>query len=282
MSEDNQHDVPFVHEVQRVTINHIKSIAPDLQVVHYFSDGCAGQYKNFKNFLNLCHHAEDFGVKADWTFFATSHGKSPCDGLGGTVKRLTARASLQWPQENQILSTTAMFEFCKEQIPVVKFELLLKEDLQEVRKVQEERFKIGRTVPGTRGYHFFEPLTANQLRYKKTSYDPQFTGTFSFQELEMLTCVALTDLGIMQYVACTYQGFWWIGLVTDRSLEYDDVQVRFMHPHGPKRTFYWPAKEETCWVPSQEIISTVEAPTTRNGRMYNISNADYDKIMSNV
>ena len=33
----------------------------------------------------------DFGVKAEWHFSATSHGK----GLGGTVKQLTARASLQ-------------------------------------------------------------------------------------------------------------------------------------------------------------------------------------------
>ena len=30
-------------------------------------------------------------------FFANSHGKQPCDGIGGTVKRLTAKASLQRP-----------------------------------------------------------------------------------------------------------------------------------------------------------------------------------------
>ena len=35
--------------------------------------------------------------------FATSHGKQPCDGIGGTVKRLTAKASLQRPINNQIL-----------------------------------------------------------------------------------------------------------------------------------------------------------------------------------
>jgi hypothetical protein len=61
----------------------------------YFSDGCAGQYKNCKNFINLCHHKEDFGIEAEWNFFATSHGKGPCDGVGGTVKRLAAKASLQ-------------------------------------------------------------------------------------------------------------------------------------------------------------------------------------------
>ena len=31
----------------------------------------------------------------EWHLFATSHGKSPCDGIGGTVKSSLARASLQ-------------------------------------------------------------------------------------------------------------------------------------------------------------------------------------------
>ena len=60
----------------------------------YFSDGAASQYKNRKNFLNLCFHKSDFGVPAEWHFSATSHGKGACDGLGGTVKCLAARASL--------------------------------------------------------------------------------------------------------------------------------------------------------------------------------------------
>jgi len=32
-------------------------------------------------------------VEAEWNFFATSHGKSPCEGTGGTVKRLVTPAS---------------------------------------------------------------------------------------------------------------------------------------------------------------------------------------------
>ena len=31
--------------------------------------------KNRKNFINLCHHEDDFGVPAEWHFSATSHGK---------------------------------------------------------------------------------------------------------------------------------------------------------------------------------------------------------------
>jgi hypothetical protein len=29
-------------------------------------------------------HSEDFGVPAELHFFVTSHGKSACDGVGGT------------------------------------------------------------------------------------------------------------------------------------------------------------------------------------------------------
>ena len=66
-----------------------------MKQIYYFSDGAASQYKNRKNFLNLCYHHTDFGIAAEWHFSATSHGKGACDGVGGTVKRLAARASLQ-------------------------------------------------------------------------------------------------------------------------------------------------------------------------------------------
>ena len=37
-----------------------------------------------------------------WHFYGTSHGKGPCDGLGGNVKRLAAKASLQATVTNSI------------------------------------------------------------------------------------------------------------------------------------------------------------------------------------
>ena len=58
--------------------------------MQYFSDGCGGQYKNKKHFLNLCHHKEYFKSNVSGIFFATSYGKSPCDGIGGTDPYLKA------------------------------------------------------------------------------------------------------------------------------------------------------------------------------------------------
>ena len=102
ISESNNHDAVEVHLFQTRRVACLKEKFGTISKMVYFSDGCAVQYKNCNNFLNLCNHESDFGVPAEWHFFATSHGKGPCDGIGGTVKRLATRASLQRPNEDLI------------------------------------------------------------------------------------------------------------------------------------------------------------------------------------
>ena len=36
--------------------------------------------------MELCSHKHDFGISAEWVFFATNYYESPCDGNGGAVK----------------------------------------------------------------------------------------------------------------------------------------------------------------------------------------------------
>jgi len=42
----------------------------------------------------VTYHEINFGIHAEWQFFATSHGKAACDGVGGIVKWLVSKASL--------------------------------------------------------------------------------------------------------------------------------------------------------------------------------------------
>ena len=112
--------------------------------------------------LNLCTHKDDFGIDPTWVFFATSHGKSPCDGIGGTVKRLTTHASLQRPYSDQILDVPSMMIFCKTNIPGIEFFYISKERMEEVRLELKGRFALGQTIPGTRSYHFFKPVSSNR------------------------------------------------------------------------------------------------------------------------
>ena len=104
ISDCLHHDTNAVYLYQKWFIAFLKSFLPiplQPKKMIYFSDGAASQYKNRKNFVNLCYHKDDFGISAEWHFSATSHGKGACDGLGGTVKRLAARASLQRPYSDQ-------------------------------------------------------------------------------------------------------------------------------------------------------------------------------------
>ena len=81
------------------------------ELIHNYTDGRAGQYKSLKSFCNSMFHKEDFGVDAKCHFFATSHGKSACDGVGAVVKYQACRASLQRTSENFITTPRDLFNF---------------------------------------------------------------------------------------------------------------------------------------------------------------------------
>ena len=84
-----------VHAFLGKVLSLIKDSWSTLQTCIYFSDGASSQYKDYKNFANLCHHASDFQLAAKRDFFPLPHGKSLCNGIGGTVKHLVANAYLQ-------------------------------------------------------------------------------------------------------------------------------------------------------------------------------------------
>ena len=65
-----------MHSWKPLICDHIKTRYPFLKSKSYFSDGFPAQYKNYKNFTNLLMHKKVFGMKAEWHFFATSHGKN--------------------------------------------------------------------------------------------------------------------------------------------------------------------------------------------------------------
>ena len=102
--------------VEKLINSYVKFYLPQLKKIHYFSDRSCAQYKNYKNFANLIFQVQDFGIIAEWNFFATSHRKNLCDGVGVTVKCLATRASLQRPLDNQILTPYQLFEFASQDI----------------------------------------------------------------------------------------------------------------------------------------------------------------------
>lgn len=135
ISDCLDHNTTAFYAFQKVLIEKMKSDHPSISKLIYFSDVSAAQYKNRKNFINLSHHEQDFGIKAEWHFFATSHGKGLCDGICGTVKRLVRKASLQRPFSSQILNPLDVFHYCTEHINNIKFFYVSCDDVNAVGKI---------------------------------------------------------------------------------------------------------------------------------------------------
>ena len=119
--------------------------------------------------MNLCYHKTDFGCQAEWHFYATSHGKGPCDGIGGTVKRLAAKASLQRPYRSQIMTPCQLFDWAIQSIKGVQFKYCTIDDYGQEEIFLEERLKISRTIPGTQKLHCFIPLSNTKILTKSFS-----------------------------------------------------------------------------------------------------------------
>ena len=110
----------------------IRKEFPNVDLLYYFSDGAPSQYKNYKNFSNLYYHLHDYGIQAEWHFFTINHGKSPCDGIGGTAKHLVATASLQNTYILSVLSVRDMFDWCIKNIEGISFLLVSSEEVEEI------------------------------------------------------------------------------------------------------------------------------------------------------
>jgi len=84
---------------------------------------------------------------------------------------------------------------------------------------------------------------------------------------------AVISIKVSQYSICKYDDLYWIGITSEIDSSPSDINVTFMHPHYPIRSYRWPASEDVCWEPSTHIITTTKTPSMSSvsGRRYHIS-----------
>ena len=136
----------------------LRNIISQLNHSIYFSDGTA----------NFCHHNYDHNSTAEWHVFATSHGKSPCDGIGGTVMRQLARASLQMIHGSRLIDLEQMLQWATLNITEISF---LNMSAVEIKANVETfglqvRYQLAKSIPGTM-IHSFCPLSDHTLSVKR-------------------------------------------------------------------------------------------------------------------
>ena len=83
ISDYLKHDTVTVHCFIAKIIPDMKQVIPGLEKLKYFSDGAASQYKNF---VNLCFHEQDFCISAECTSLQQVMARVHVMGLVGPLK----------------------------------------------------------------------------------------------------------------------------------------------------------------------------------------------------
>ena len=141
------------------------------------------------------------------------------------------------------------------------------------------------TVSGTRSHHCFIPDSDKKLRVLRISGDASFyytnvvKGKKTAKENDPPPHLTVYDYQPGQYLACSYDGKWWVGNIQEICMEEKDLKVSFMHPHGPSKSFKWPGNQDVCWVPVEAILSILKPPATRHGRIYTLDQRDTELLL---
>lgn len=171
ISEDLRHDSVAVNLFISKLITFLrKNQGKIVNKIYFISDGAASQYKNRKNFSSLCKFKSNYGIEAEWHFFATSHGKGPCDAIGGTIKRMATRASLAKEREHPITNARELFNWAnirkEEDLTKLNFSFATTDQYEAMASELNEQYNNAKPIKGTQKFHSFIPVSECTIKAK--------------------------------------------------------------------------------------------------------------------
>lgn len=167
VSDENDHGKFSVWNFVRALMTDLKKQCPLVTEVKYFTDGCAQQFKNIYTLSSLCHSSEDFGVKAEHHFMATSHGKGSHDGIGGSFKRRVRDRVLS--ENLKVTNATEFYEVAKTIATATTVLLVSKSSIENSKNFLNKRWENVKPMPGIRSCHSFVPLNEFEIKAATTS-----------------------------------------------------------------------------------------------------------------
>ncbi len=150
ISDSLSHDKTSALHFNRLLIDKIRQIKPDVGSIHFWSDGCAAQFKSKFCFYFLAHcYPSDLHIT--WSFFESHHGKGPVDGIGGKVKS----SVYSDVKAGQVVIQNAEQFAAHANVRVNKIDTLFVPASEIINSQPQIPEKVP-DVPGTRMVHFVE------------------------------------------------------------------------------------------------------------------------------
>ena len=114
ISPDLTHDHHFVHAVQQLIVDYLKSINCPVETMIEFTDGCSQQYKSRHCLGDLSYSCKELRYNnLTRNFFETAHARGSQDAAGGLIKR---QCDMAVYRGKIIQNAQKMYEFANENL----------------------------------------------------------------------------------------------------------------------------------------------------------------------
>ncbi|XP_078616892.1 uncharacterized protein LOC144885097 [Branchiostoma floridae x Branchiostoma japonicum] len=166
VSDELGHNSSTVYAILKRLLPKIKQ-NHDVQYIHYWTDSPSSQYRNKTIFSVVSDHKELFGVPATWNYFEAGHGKGPCDGVGGTAKRMADDAVKR--DSAKIQDAHDFYEWAINLNSVIKYEFVTSRECGESKTDLGEKYGTTKAVKGTMTFHAVVGMSPGVVKTRPTS-----------------------------------------------------------------------------------------------------------------
>lgn len=281
VSDERAHNSFAVFAFIKTIIPRIKEMLPNLCKIHYLTDSPTSQYRNKKIMNLIARHETIFEMKATWTYFESGHGKGPCDGVGGTLKRLADDVSKMGTAS--IIDAETFFSWAQSLETLMDIYWVSKAEIDEAKLeieswtmiVVPECMKLHAVVVRNEGIftrhtscfkeccnqHGIPPICQGWVCTPLEIPQPQPEPRPQPQPQSDSIHYDIND-----YIAAKYNADWYIGRILEVNPE--EVKVTFMERAGSlmSYTFCWPFRKDILWVSLKDVIIKVSKPEEYGSR----------------
>lgn len=232
----------------------LEDLPKTVKIINVWSDGPSSQFKNRFIAAALpslqCRH--DLNIQ--WHYFATSHGKGPVDGIGGSVKRQVWSAV---KERKDIVTNASTFVAAAEKVSNVNvIEMTsLQIDQRNEQMNLEDIFNTAPPMPGITGIHNLRIVNDKVSSYKLSKDGDH--DTISPQE-----CMPGMSISENDWCTVEYDGQLFPGEV--QAIVGDSYAISVMIRAGAY--WKWPSSEDKILYTKDKIKKILNKPVVVNSR----------------
>ncbi|XP_061892415.1 uncharacterized protein LOC133642309 [Entelurus aequoreus] len=288
ISPSRRHDPPAIWAHMEPVLAMVKTKYPEVERLHFYSDGPATQYKQKGNFYLLSSEPFRQGFKdLSWNFFEASHGKGAPDGIGGTLKRSADRIVRLG---EDVPDAFTLFQKLKGLESTVQLFFVSEDDVEAKTEVPALT-----PIKGTMRMHQVISLIPGQIKYRDIScFCQRLDGQLDCACFD-LKVATLDGVPVPpptqtpptqtpptenretpwrpEEVDSKYIGDWCVvkydddvypGIIMD--VEEHSIRVKCMHRNGVNK-FCWPSpRDDVSWYADDQLLCLIPEPQALNKR----------------